>query len=200
MREASTPSRVSIARAVSREIVTMWSARRACAPRERRVVAPDLRARPLRMIEKVEIVDRDEARGAARGNEQRVRRVHDVERAAGQLLDRRPLEPVPREVQQRHRDAPIDEGRAGNILATPGGPCRTTRRASATRRPEPTAPARARPRGRIRRRPSARGAPVGSRAGSARAKLGGCYHAKPARRRKSLRVNRLTDFRAACYV
>ena len=37
-----------------------------------------------------------------------MRRVRDVERA-GEPLDRRPLEPVPREVEQAHRDARVDD-------------------------------------------------------------------------------------------
>ena len=78
-----------------------------CA-RERRVVAADLGAGALGMRQEVQIVDRDDLRRVARRHQQRMQRVRDVERAAGQRFRRRPVEPMPRQIQQRDRDAAID--------------------------------------------------------------------------------------------
>ena len=68
------------------------SARCAWRAGQRRVVAPDLGARALGMRQEVEVVDRDDLRRVARRHQQRMQRVRDVERAAGQRLGRRPLE------------------------------------------------------------------------------------------------------------
>ena len=57
--------------AVKCETAMIASARRACAARQRRVVAADLGARALGMREEVEIVDRDDLRGVARRHQQR---------------------------------------------------------------------------------------------------------------------------------
>ena len=65
---------------------------------QRGVVAADFRLRVFRAIEEVQVVDRDEPDAAA-GNQHRVHRVHDVGRT-GKPLNRRPLEPVPREVEE----------------------------------------------------------------------------------------------------
>ena len=70
---------------------------------QRWVVAPNLGACAARDGQEEEIVDGDDLGRVARGNEQRVRRVHDVG-WAGQGLDWRPLGPVPEQVEDPHRD------------------------------------------------------------------------------------------------
>ncbi len=83
--------------------------------RQRRIVAPHLRARALRMRQEIEVVDRDHLRRVPRRHQQRVRRMHHVEAPSGDRLRARPLEAMPREVEERHRHAAIDERDAGHV-------------------------------------------------------------------------------------
>ena len=181
-----------------------WSARRACAARQRRVVAPDLGAGALGVIEKVQIVDRHDLRGLPRRNQQRMRGVHDVERPAREPLDRRPVQPVPREVQEPDRHAPIDDRRRpgrrpasrsfqddeNRLRDSPAGAVATSARASSwTYSPTPV-------------RCAKRGPVVEQNPHGANLAADG-YHARFGTSRarcNSLSVNRLTAFRRACYV
>jgi len=58
--------------------------------------------------QKVQVVDRHHLGRTTRGHEQRMQRVGDIERGAGQRLCRRPADAVPRKVEQPDRDLPID--------------------------------------------------------------------------------------------
>ena len=77
---------------------------------EGRVVAPDFGAGLLRVVEKVEIVDRHDLRRARRGYEKRMRGMDDIGMAR-KPLDRRPPGPVPEQVEHLHRYPPIDHPR-----------------------------------------------------------------------------------------
>ena len=83
------------------------------------VIAPDLGAGALRVIEELEIVNRHDTRRPSGGNQQRVCRVDDVERPANEPLDRRHTGPVPPPVQDPHGHPPIvhrDARRVGREL------------------------------------------------------------------------------------
>ena len=69
--------------------------------RQRRVVAADLGAGALGMREEIQIVNRDDLRRVARRQQQRMQRVRDVERPPRERFGRRPVEAVPREIQER---------------------------------------------------------------------------------------------------
>jgi hypothetical protein len=62
------------------------------------------------MGQEKQIVDGHHLGGAARRDEERVRGVHDV-RGAGQHFDWGPAEAMPEQVQEAHRDAPVDDSR-----------------------------------------------------------------------------------------
>jgi hypothetical protein len=62
------------------------------------------------VVEEVQIVNGDDLRRSPRGHQQRVRRVRDIDGAAGQHLSRWPAQPVPRQIQDAHRHSPIDQG------------------------------------------------------------------------------------------
>jgi hypothetical protein len=72
-------------------------------------------------------VDADDPAAPSRGGEQGVGRVDDVEVAAAQVLDGRPVQAVPREVQEAHGNAAVHDfdirtGRdPGPTLAQGGG-------------------------------------------------------------------------------
>ena len=78
------------------------------AARQRRVVAADLGLCPGAVVEEVEVVDRDDLRRAPGRHQQRVHGVGDVDRP-GEPLDRRQFQPVPREIQHRHRNSRVDD-------------------------------------------------------------------------------------------
>ena len=82
------------------------------------IVAANFAGRLFRVSQEKQVVNGDDLRGAARRNEQRVRRVHDVE-VAGQRFDRRPFGAVPEQVQHAHRNASIDD-RDAQIRPTAG--------------------------------------------------------------------------------
>ena len=81
---------------------------------ERRVIAPDLGAGALGVIEEVQIVNRHDSRPEGR-NEQGMRRVNDVEPAADQPLDPGHTDPVPPPVQYPHRHPPVVHRNAGCV-------------------------------------------------------------------------------------
>ena len=92
---------------------------------ERRIVAPDFRARPVRMIEKIEIVDRDHLRRTTSRNQQRVKRLNDIEAFTGDLFRGWPVEPVPGVVQSFDGYLAVDDRGAWQDIAGesifPGG-------------------------------------------------------------------------------
>jgi len=79
------------------------------------IVPANFRAGPFGMREEIEIVNRNDLRGVAGWQEERMQRVRHVEIGARKLLDGRPAEAVPREVQQANRHAPIDGARAAKV-------------------------------------------------------------------------------------
>jgi hypothetical protein len=79
---------------------------------ERRIIAAHFGARALGVCQKIQIVNRDHVRGRACRQQQRMRGMRDVVRAAGQRLRLRPLEPMPREIEEADRHASIDNRRA----------------------------------------------------------------------------------------
>ncbi len=79
------------------------------ATHEGGVVAADLLPRPLGVQQEIEVVDRDHARGAARGQQQRVRRMDDIVAPPREQLGRRPPQAVPCPVQRSNRHAAIDD-------------------------------------------------------------------------------------------
>ena len=79
------------------------------------IIPPDFRTGPLRMREEIEIVNRNHLGGVARRQEQRMQGVGDVEIEARELLDPRPAEAVPGEVEQANRHPPIDGVRAAKV-------------------------------------------------------------------------------------
>ena len=80
---------------------------------QRGVVPAHLAGRAVRVIEEVQIVNRDDLRRAARRHQQRVRRVHDVESPAGYRFYRRPPGPVPGQIEQPNRYAAVDGADGG---------------------------------------------------------------------------------------
>jgi hypothetical protein len=85
------------------------------AGRQGRVVPPDLAARPFGVVEKIKVVHHDDHLcGRSRGNRQRMSRLNHVECPAGQGFDRRPVQAMPRQIEQSHGDPPVDRQRAGN--------------------------------------------------------------------------------------
>ncbi len=80
-------------------------------PGQSGVVAANFGPGVLRRVQKVQVVHRDDLRGALRGHEERVHRVHDVD-VAGERFDGRPLEAMPRQVEKRDRNPGIDDRRA----------------------------------------------------------------------------------------
>jgi len=96
--------------------------------REPRVVASRVAVRPFRVVEEIEVVDGDDARGVARRNQEGLGGVNHVEGAAREHLDRRPLHTAPRTVQRPQRNAPVNTpdpvgkgiGAVGETIA-PGG-------------------------------------------------------------------------------
>ena len=62
-------------------------------------------------------------------HQQRVHRVRDVD-GAGKRFDRRPLQPMPREVEERHRDAGIDDLERRGWRRAAGDPSTSWKRAS----------------------------------------------------------------------
>ena len=83
--------------------------------RQRGVVAADLGARPLGMRQEIQIVDGHDLRRGPRRQQQRMRRMRDVVRAAGEHFGWRPSEPMPRQIQQPHGHAAIDDRRACQV-------------------------------------------------------------------------------------
>ena len=91
--------------------------------RQLRIVTLDLAVHTIWMLEEEEVVNRHDLRGVPGRNEQRMRRVHDIDRTA-EGLDRRPLDTVPQIVEHRHRHAAVNdtsaqfprERRCGSIL------------------------------------------------------------------------------------
>ena len=112
MRSAGTSRRRSTSRAVNRDGHDDPIRPMGMTPRERRVIAPDFRPGTFRMRQEIEIVNRDHTSGGARRKQQRMRRVRHVERASGQASIARPAQPMPRQIHDADRHAPIDDGRA----------------------------------------------------------------------------------------
>ena len=81
------------------------------ARRELRIVSANFGASPLRLHQVVEIVNRDDLRGASGRNEERMRRMHDVDIAC-EHLDIRPLGTVPQVVQDGNRHTSVDKSGA----------------------------------------------------------------------------------------
>ena len=73
-----------------------------------RVIAADFPLRPLRVIQEVEVMNRHDPCGAPGGYQQRVHRMRDIDRA-GEGFNRRPLESMPRVVEQPHRGPRVDD-------------------------------------------------------------------------------------------
>ena len=85
--------------------------------RQRRVVAADLGARPLRMGQEIQIVNRHDLRrrratAAAADARSAPRRTGP----ARQHLGGRPAEPMPGEIEQAHRHAAIDDPAPGELV------------------------------------------------------------------------------------
>ena len=76
--------------------------------RQLRIVSADFGPGAFRVQKEEEIVDRDDLRRLARGNEKRMRGVDDVD-VTRQRLDGRPLEAVPQVVEDRNRQRAIDD-------------------------------------------------------------------------------------------
>jgi hypothetical protein len=79
--------------------------------RERRIVAPDFSGCVLRVPEKEQVVDGDYLRRPARGDQEWMGGMHDVE-LAGEGFNRRPAGAVPQEIERPHRDPSIDSRHA----------------------------------------------------------------------------------------
>jgi hypothetical protein len=71
------------------------------------------------MSKKVQIVNGDDLRGAAGGQQQRVRRVDHVERAARQRFGCRPLEAMPEQIQDADWNAKVDAPGATELWLPP---------------------------------------------------------------------------------
>ena len=78
---------------------------------EIRVVAANLVARALGVVQKIEVVNRHDPGSPACGNQKRGGGVRDVQRA-DEPLDRRKFQTVPREVETPDRDPRVDDARA----------------------------------------------------------------------------------------
>jgi transcriptional regulator of acetoin/glycerol metabolism len=77
------------------------------------VVAPDLRVREVGVLEEEEVVQGDDLPRALAGQQQRVRRVDEVQRRADHPVERRPLQPVPGQVQGVHREPAVHQRDVG---------------------------------------------------------------------------------------
>ena len=67
------------------------------------------------MLDKVEVVNRDDERRPPRRQDQGMHRMGDVERCAGDRFGRGPVEAMPGEIQQRHWNAAVHERGAAEI-------------------------------------------------------------------------------------
>ena len=83
--------------------------------RECRIVAADLGGRSLGLRQKKQIVDGHDLRRPARRHQERMRRMHDIDRSR-QHFRRRPLVAMPEIIQHADGDAPVDHARTGFIL------------------------------------------------------------------------------------
>ena len=92
----------------------------ACVGRQRRVVAPDLRACALGMDRKNRSWMVTIWAASRAGMQQRVRRVHDVG-WAGEGLDRRPFGPVPEQFRTRTGIAAVDDRPTPSSAPSPSG-------------------------------------------------------------------------------
>ena len=79
------------------------------------VVASDFRPCAFGIRQEVQIVDRDDLRGVARRHEQGMQRVCDVELRRCENFGGGPAEPMPRQIEQRHRYASIDAFRTSEF-------------------------------------------------------------------------------------
>ena len=73
-----------------------------------RIVASNFCNRPLRMVQKVQVVNRDDLGSAPGGDRQGVRRVHHVEVGPSQRFHWWPSEPVPAVIQDADRHPAVD--------------------------------------------------------------------------------------------
>ena len=80
------------------------------------VVPADFPGGALRMSQEVEIVDGHNLCPRSGGQQERVRRVHDIVAAAGEGFDGWPLQAVPGEIQHPDRDAPVRRTHAGQFV------------------------------------------------------------------------------------
>ena len=158
MRSRGTPNRVTTSPAVKRETATIASARRACARGQVGVVAANLAARTLGVIQKVEVVNRHDPRGRARvgissGEGECATSSGPASHSTGGNSSR-----CHEKLSSRTGTRASTIARARDDGPRSGGPSRSSRRASACRRRGAGGRARRRARGRIRRRRCARGA------------------------------------------
>ena len=79
---------------------------RVCA-RQHRIIASDFPGASFGMHEKVDVVDRDQLGGIPGRDQERRRRMHDIERPGSQGFDGRPLPAMPEPVQHRPGHAPV---------------------------------------------------------------------------------------------
>jgi len=75
---------------------------------QRGVVATDFRAGAIAVVEEEQVVNRDHLRRASGGNQQRMRRVGDVD-VSGQPFDRRPSGAMPERVEDANGNPAIDD-------------------------------------------------------------------------------------------
>src|SRR5262249_9333780 len=83
--------------------------------RERRIVAPDLSARPFRVGEEVQVVNGYDVGSVPGWKNEWMRRVSDVERLSRERLGRGPAEAMPGGVQHPPGDPPIDDRDAAEV-------------------------------------------------------------------------------------
>ena len=120
---------------------------------QRHVVALDLRLRHVRVLQEEQVVDGDDLLRALRGQQQRVRRVGEVEGRADEAVEGRPFQAMPRVVERRAPRAGGPRASRSRASCAPGSGSGRTRRRG---RSGPGAPARAaagRGRGRTSRPP-----------------------------------------------
>ena len=84
---------------------------------QRGVIAANLCACALRMSQKIQIVDRHDARGAPRRHQQRMERMGHVDGSGDERFDWRPFESMPGEIQHAYWNPAIDDRRRGEIVA-----------------------------------------------------------------------------------
>ena len=75
---------------------------------ERWIISPNLPARELGVMEKMQIVNRDDLCRMPGRHDERMQRMGDVERAARYGFDGRPAKTMPGEIEDGHRNASID--------------------------------------------------------------------------------------------